>query len=77
MANAAIIRDFGIIFSKFSPAKLRYQAVGLKYSTIAAPIDASRNPTYNNGLMADLGGCKTIVSNTLTIGAPPNTNGMT
>src|SRR5206468_8266383 len=52
-------------------------AAGLKYSTIAAPIDARTNPAYSIGLIADFGGWITIVSSTLMMGAPPKTSGMT
>jgi hypothetical protein len=54
-----------------------HQACGLKYKTIAAPIDAKRKPTYKSGLIVDFGGWRTIVRRTLTTGAPPKTNGMT
>src|SRR5437867_5741434 len=52
-------------------------AVGRKYSTIPAPIDASRNPTKSIGLIAAFGGWMAIVNRTLTMGAPPNTSGIT
>ena len=40
---------------------LQAQLVGLKYNTIAAPAAVIRNPTYNNGFGAALGGCTAIV----------------
>src|SRR5207302_9750916 len=40
-------------------------------------MDARRKPTYNIGLIAAFGGWITIVKRTLTMGAPPNTRGMT
>src|SRR5688572_28948887 len=55
----------------------RCHAVGLKYSTMAAPIEASRNPRYSIGFTAALGGWMMAVMATFTIGAPPNTSGIT
>ena len=48
-------------------------AVGRKYSTIPAPIDASRKPTYISGLSAAFGGWINIETSTFTSGAPPKT----
>src|SRR5579872_6698713 len=42
-----------------------------------APAAASRNPTYNRGLGAVLGGWVNIEIRTFTSGAPPNTIGIT
>jgi hypothetical protein len=54
-----------------------FHACGRKYSTIAAPIDARRNPTYSIGLISVFGGWMAIARSTLTMGAPPKTSGMT
>ena len=56
------VRMFGIVRSE------RSYAVGRKYSTIPAPIEASRNPTNSIGLSAAFGGWITIETSTLTIG---------
>jgi len=59
------VRGFAVYCSKpraaYQAAGLRAscgwpQAVGLKYSTMAAPIEASRKPMYSIGLIVDFGG---------------------
>jgi outer membrane protein assembly factor BamB len=53
------------------------QEVGLKYNTIPAPTDASRNPAYKNGLGAVFGGWDHRETTTFTTGAPAKTSGIT
>jgi hypothetical protein len=46
-------------------------------STIPAPSDARTNPRYSIGFGAVFGRTGIMEYSTLTIGAPPNTSGMT